>query len=70
MIWAAKGVSRLPGYRHYRLDGAGNISSAEWLEATDDDDAARQVRERRLAFGSEIWDGSRLVARIEASEPD
>lgn len=70
MIRAAKGVSRLPGYRHYRLDGAGNISSAEWLEATDDDDAARQVRERRLSFGSEIWDGSRLVARIEASEPD
>lgn len=60
----------MPGYRHYRLDGAGNISSAEWLQATDDDDATRQVRERRLAFGSEIWDGSRLVARIEASEPD
>lgn len=59
----------MPGYRHYRLDGAGNISSAEWLEAADDEDAARQVRERRLPFGSEIWDGQRLVARIDASEP-
>jgi hypothetical protein len=58
----------LPGYRHYRLDGAGNISSAEWIDATDDDDAVRQVRERRLPFQSEIWDRDRLVARIEASE--
>lgn len=60
----------MPGYRHYRLDGAGNINSAEWLEAADDDDAARQVRDRKLPFVSEIWDRNRLVARIEASEPD
>lgn len=60
----------MPGYRHYRLDGAGNISSAEWLEATDDEDAVRQVREARLQFTSEIWDRNRLIARIEASDPD
>lgn len=58
----------MPGYRHYRLDGAGNISSAEWLEAADDEDAIRQVRERKLPFRSEIWDRNRLVARIEASD--
>lgn len=69
MIWPAKGgVFALPGYRHYRLDGAGNISSAEWIEATGDDDAVRQVREQKLPFRSEIWDRNRLVARIEASE--
>lgn len=60
----------MPGYRHYRLDGAGNITSAEWLEAADDADAARRVRELKLPFTSEIWDRNRLVARIEASEPD
>lgn len=60
----------MPGYRHYRLDGAGNISSAEWLEAADDGDAERQVRQRRLPVPSEIWDRNRLVARIEAMKPD
>ena len=58
------------GYRHYRFDGAGNISSAELLEAADDDDAARQVRELGLPFRSEVWDRNRLVARIEASKSD
>ena len=60
----------MPGYRHYRLDGAGNISSAEWRDAADDGDAARKVRERKLPFPSEIWDRNRLVARIEATQPD
>jgi hypothetical protein len=56
----------LPSYRHYRLDGAGNISEAEWIEAADDDDVVRQVRERKLPVGSEIWDRNRRVAKIEA----
>ena len=54
-------------YRHYRLDGAGSISGAEWIEASCDDDAVRQVRDRKLPFDSEIWDRNRLVARIEAN---
>jgi len=56
----------LPSYRHYRLDGAGNIIEAEWIEAADDDDVVRQVRERKLPVGSEIWDRNRRVAKIEA----
>jgi hypothetical protein len=56
-------------YRHYRLDGAGNITGAEWIEAGDDEDAIRQVRERKLANTSEIWDRDRLVGRIEAAGP-
>lgn len=60
----------MPGYRHYRFDGAGKISGAEWLEATDDDDVTRQVRDLGLPFRSEIWDRNRLVARIEASDTD
>lgn len=56
-------------YRHYRLDGAAGINSAEWIEAGDDDEAVRLVRERGLAVASEIWDRNRLVARIEASAP-
>jgi hypothetical protein len=60
------GDHSLPSYRHYRLDGAGNISEAEWIEAADDDDAVRQVRKLKLPAGSEIWDRNRRVARIDA----
>jgi hypothetical protein len=65
-----RGTGVLPSYRHYRLDGAGNISKAEWVEAADDEEAVRQVRGRKLPVASEIWDRNRLVARIEAIDPD
>ena len=59
----------MPAYRHYRLDGTGNISEAEWLEASDDEDAVRQVRERALPMPSEIWDRDRRVARVDPPNP-
>ncbi|HET9810479.1 MAG TPA: hypothetical protein VFP53_02135 [Sphingomicrobium sp.] len=55
----------MPEYRHYRLDGAGNISSAEWLEASDDDDAVRKAKAKSLPGASEVWSKNRLVARID-----
>jgi len=55
----------LPAYRHYRLDGAGSISKAEWFEASDDADAVRLVKERNLSVASEIWLGNRRVATIQ-----
>jgi hypothetical protein len=58
--------SALPNYRLYRLDGAGKIMSAEWLEAAGDEDALRDVQDR--ASGSfELWDKDRLVERFRAS---
>ena len=58
----------LAGYRHYRLDGAGSISKAEWFEASDDADAIRQVTAHKLPVPSEIWQGNRRVARVESSD--
>ena len=55
----------MSAYRHYRLDGAGNINSADWLDAVDDDDAVRKARGLNLPVASELWDRSRFVARIE-----
>ncbi|QNM83449.1 hypothetical protein H8M03_03695 [Sphingomonas sabuli] len=52
-------------YRLYRLDGAGNILSAEWLREPDDDSAVRPVTDLRLHGPAELWRGQRLVARIE-----
>ena len=55
----------MPAYRHYRLDGANRFTRAEWIEANDDEDAVRQVRDRNLSVPSELWMADRLVARIE-----
>jgi hypothetical protein len=54
-------------YRLYSLDGAGNITMAEWLEALDDGDALREARKRQDSVVLELWDRSRLVGRIEPS---
>ena len=62
------GGAALPTYRLYRLDGAGKITSAEWLDAADDEDAARQARERGDGGTWEVWDRQRLVTRIGPSE--
>lgn len=55
-------------YRFYRLDGAGNIVEADWLDAEDDEDAAAKARERSAGAASEVWDRNRLVVRIEAGK--
>ena len=55
----------LPSYRLYCFDGAGKITSAEWLQAIDDDDAAKQAHQRKLGVVAEVWDRSRFVARVE-----
>ena len=58
---------RLPAYRHYRLDGAGKITRAEWLEADCDEEAVRKVRQLELPVPSEVWDSGRRVAVVEAA---
>ena len=57
----------LASYRLYRLDGAGKITSAEWIDAADDDDAAAQARARATGSTAEVWDRNRMVVRIEPS---
>ena len=45
------GVLRLPIYRLYRLDGAGRISGADWIEAADDEDARSKARSQSSCGG-------------------
>jgi hypothetical protein len=52
------------GYRLYRLDWAGKIESAEWIDALDDSDAARQACDGSPNGTCEVWQRNRLVARI------
>ncbi len=61
----------MASYRIYRLDGAGRISAAEWVEA--EDDAAATERAAALVDGRgviEIWARKRLVARVETTAED
>ena len=55
----------MPSYRLYRLDGAGKITTADWIDA-EDDEAAKQAAELRVDSSTvELWDRNRLIARIE-----
>lgn len=50
-------------YRRYRLDGAGRIDGAEWIEASDDEEALLKARAQRGPGRFELWQRSRLVER-------
>ena len=56
-------------YRVYRLDGAGKITSAEWLEAETDEHAARRAQELGLDGMYEVWQRNRLVVRTGNASP-
>ena len=60
------GLSALSSYRLYRLDGAGKISAAEWIEAAEDGDALRQARGRADGGSFELWQKDRLIERHRA----
>lgn len=54
----------LASYRLYCLDGAGKITTAEWLESDSDASVLEQVRQRRLSLTCEVWDRQRLVGKV------
>ena len=55
----------MAGYRLYCLDGASKVASAEWIEADDDSIAINAARERLEGYECEVWQGRRLVARLD-----
>ena len=55
----------MPAYRIYCLDGAGKVWAAEWIEAPDDAAAIEAARQMDEAVRCEIWQGQRLVGRVE-----
>ena len=59
----------MPNYRLYRLDGAGKITNAEWIEAHGDDHALDQARGRADSGSFELWEKNRLVERFRAGDP-
>lgn len=57
------GGAGLPSYRLYRLDGAGKIIGADWIDAEDDEQAIREASTLVDGARYELWDRRRLVTR-------
>ena len=53
------------GYRLYCLDGANKVASGDWIEADGDEAAIEVARELLDGHECELWEGSRLVARLD-----
>jgi hypothetical protein len=51
-------------YKLYGLDGLNKVASADWIEADDDETAVEEVKKRMDGHDCELWQGARLVARI------
>ena len=57
----------MPAYRVYLLDGAGKITTADWIDAKSDEEALRQARSLQEEGKFELWDRQRLVGRFDSS---
>ena len=55
----------MPAYRVYCLDGTGKVWAAEWIEADDDAAAIQSARQFKSAVRCEVWNGQRLVGRVD-----
>lgn len=53
-------------YRYYCLDATGSLHQAEWFYADSDADAVAAIEAKHPDAKSEIWQGDRLVATVEA----
>ena len=55
----------MASYRLYGLDGVRRVASGEWIEADDDRAAIEAAKEKFDGKRCEVWQGSRLIARLE-----
>jgi len=56
---------QVANYRIYCLDGVDKVAGAAWIEADDDASAIELAKELHDGYKCELWDGQRLVARID-----
>lgn len=60
----------MPDYRLYCLDGVNKVASADWIEADDDTAAIEVAKERLDGHDCELWEGRRLVTRLDFKTSD
>jgi hypothetical protein len=51
-------------YRLYGLDGVDKVASGQWIDAADDLTAIENARKMMDGHDCELWQGTRLVARL------
>lgn len=51
-------------YRVYCYDNAHQIVTADWIEASSDEEAIAKARDGGFGSKCEVWDGKRLVAAL------
>ena len=56
-------------YRAYWVDGTGKRLSVDWIDAVNDDDAVATVEGNIHCLKCEVWDGRRLLKKIESEQP-
>ena len=62
-------TNSMSDYRIYGLNGGGEISFAEWIEAADDTDAIQQARSHNhAALKREVWQANRLVGSLGTTD--
>ena len=59
----------MKAYRLYRIDGAGKFWAADWIEAEGDEQAIQAARELNRCRKCELWQGNRLIARLDPEPP-
>ena len=55
-------------YRYYRLDATGHLHCADWFSAENDEHAIERIHIAHPNAKCEIWEGKRLVAKLEPPE--
>ena len=51
--------------RYFCLDSSGKLYGAEWFYPASDDEAVAQIKAKHPGNTCEIWQGQRLVAKVE-----
>lgn len=60
----------MASYRLYGLDGVKKVASGEWFEADTDADAIEAARNMMDGHDCELWQGTRLVIRLDRKRRD
>lgn len=53
-------------YRVYCFDAASKIVSADWIDASSDEEALAKAEAKGFGSQCELWQGKRLVASLTA----
>jgi hypothetical protein len=51
-------------YRLYGLDGVNKVASGGWIDAADDETAIETAKKMMDGKDCELWQGTRIVARL------